>query len=157
MKDKLINAKVIYPTLGHTVLSTGQDIRRDENVEVVVHVGINASGHAWFEFSDTKWDGEKYYASGSLDIDGGKLVDYDGVGSLPTVVMDILRNEFGIDVTEVYADDRQPNEYKLFKYHVNGEVFNDWNDAREYIHSLGLNKEDNRAMFKSIQELCETT
>ena len=32
MRDKLINAKVIYPTLGHTVLTTGQDIHRDENV-----------------------------------------------------------------------------------------------------------------------------
>ena len=90
MKDKLINAKVIYPTLGHTVLTTGQDIHRDENVEVIVHVGTKASGHAWFEFHDTKWDGEKYYAEGGLEIDGGKLVDYDGVGSLPTVVMDIL-------------------------------------------------------------------
>ena len=153
MKDKLINAKVIYPTLGHTVLSTGQDIRRDENVEVVVHVAINASGHAWFEFLDAKWGGGKYYASGTLDIDGRKLVDYDGVGSLPTVVMDILCNEFCIDVTEVYDNDGQPNEYKVFRYHVNGEVFGDWNDAREYIHSLDLNKEDYRAMFKSIQEL----
>ena len=153
MTDKLINAKVIYPTLGHTVLSTGQDIHRDENVEVVVHVGINASGHAWFEFHDTKWHGEKYYASGSLDIEDGKLVDYDGVGSLPSVVMDILTKEFKVDVTEVYGNDGQPSEYKVFKYHVNGEVFDDWNDAREYIHSLDLNKEDNRAMFKSILEL----
>jgi len=47
MRDKLINAKVIYPTLGYTVLSTGQDKYRDENVEVVVHVGTTASGHAW--------------------------------------------------------------------------------------------------------------
>ena len=67
--------------------------------------------------------------------------------------MDILCNEFCIDVREVYDNDGQPNEYKVFRYHVNGEVFGDWNDAREYIHSLGLNKEDYRAMFKSIQEL----
>jgi len=153
MRDKLINAKVIYPTLGHTVLSTGQDIHRDENVEAVVHVGTKSSGHAWFELYDTKWHGEKYYAEGSLEIEDGKLVDYDGIGSLPTVVMDILTKEFCIDVTEVYADDGQPNEYKVFRYHVNGEVFGDWNDAREYIHSLDLNKEDNRAMFKSILEL----
>jgi hypothetical protein len=153
MKDKLINAKVIYPTLGHTVLSTGQDIHRDENVEAVVHVGTKSSGHAWFELYDTKWHGEKYYAEGSLEIEDGKLVDYDGIGSLPTVVMDILTKEFKVDVTEVYADDGQPNEYKVFKYHVHGEVFDDWNDAREYIHSLDLNKEDNRAMFKSILEL----
>jgi hypothetical protein len=134
MRDKLINAKVIYPTLGHTVLSTGQDIHRDEDVEVTVHVGTKASGHAWFEFHDTKWGGEKYYASGELEIEDGRLVGYDGVGSLPTVVMDILRDEFGIDVMEVYDNDGQPNEYTLFKYHVNGEAFDDWNDAREYIH-----------------------
>ena len=152
MKDKLINAKVIYPTLGHTVLTTGQDIHRDENVEVIVHVGTKASGHAWFEFHDTKWHGEKYYAEGTLDIHGGKLVDYDGVGSLPTAVMDIVCNEFGIDVTEVYDNDGQPNKYTLFKYRVGGKAFDDWNDAREYIHSLGLNKENNRAMFNSIQE-----
>ena len=152
MKDKLINAKVIYPTLAFTGLSTGQDIYRDEDVEVVVHVGTKSSGHAWFELYDTKWDGEKYYAEGSLEIEDGKLVDYDGVGSLPTVVMDILTNEFCIDVTEVYTDDRHPNWYRLFTYHVNGKVFGAWNDAREYIHSLDLNKEDNRAMFKSIRE-----
>ena len=67
--------------------------------------------------------------------------------------MDILTKEFKVDVTEVYDNDGQPNEYKVFRYHVNGEVFGDWNDAREYIHSLDLNKEDNRAMFKSILEL----
>ena len=153
MRDKLINAKVIYPTLGYTVLSTGQDKHRDENVEVVVHVGTTASGHAWFEFRDTKWHGEKYYAEGSLEIWDGRLVDYDGVGSLPTVVMDILRNEFGIDVSEIYHDDGQPNKYTLFRYHVNGKSFDDWNDAREHIHSLDLDKEANRAMFKSMQEL----
>lgn len=152
MKDKLINAKVIYPTLGYTVLSTGQDIHRDENVEVTIHVGTTASGHAWFEFHDTKWHGEKYYAEGTLEIDGGMLVDYDGVGSLPTAVMDIVCNEFGIDVTEVYDNDGQPNDYKLFKYRVGGKAFDDWNDAREYIHSLNLDRDANRAKFKEMQE-----
>ena len=153
MKDKLINAKVIYPTLGHTVLSTGQDIHRDENVEVIVHVGTKASGHAWFELHDTKWGGEKYYAEGSLEIEDDRLVDYDGVGSLPTVVTDILTNEFGIDVMELYDNDGQPNKYTLFKYRIDGKAFDDWNDAREYIHSLNLDREANRAKFNSIQEL----
>ena len=152
MKDKLINAKVIYPTLGHTVLTTGQDIHRDENVEVIVHVGTKASGHAWFEFHDTKWHGEKYYAEGTLEIDGGNLVDYDGVGSLPTVVMDILTNEFSIDVTEVYDNDGQPNDYKTFKYRIDGNAFDDWYDAFEYIHSLNLDRDATRAKFNSMQE-----
>ncbi len=152
MTDKLINAKVIYPTLGYTVDSTGQDIHRDENVEVIVHVGTKASGHAWFEFRDTKWHGEKYYAEGSLEIDGGQLVDYDGVGSLPTVVMDILTNEFRVDVTEVYDNDGQPNDYKVFKYRIDGKAFDDWDKCREYIHSLNLDRDANRAKFNSIQE-----
>jgi hypothetical protein len=152
MRDKLINAKVIYPTLGHTVLTTGQDIHRDENVEVIVHVGVRASGHSWFEFHDTNWHGERYYAEGTLEIDDGKLVDYDGVGSLPTVVMDILTKEFGIDVTEVYDKDGQPNDYKVFKYRVDGKAFDDWDDAYEYIHSLNLDRDANRAKFNSIQE-----
>ena len=151
MKDKQINAKVIYPTLGYTVDSTGQDIHRDENVEVVVHVGIRASGHAWFEFYDTATQ-EKYYCEGSLEIEDGKLVDYDGVGSLPTVVMDILTNEFNIDVTEVYDNDGQPNDYTLFKHHVDGKTFDTYADTMEYIHSLNLNRDDNRAKFKEIQE-----
>lgn len=151
MKDKQINAKVIYPTLGYTVLSTGQDVHRDENVEVVVHVGINASGHAWFEFYDTATE-EKYYCEGTLDIQGGKLVDYDGVGSLPTVVMDILTDEFNVDVMEVYDNDGQPNDYTLFKYHVDGKTFDTYADIMEYIHSLNLDRDTNRAKFKEIQE-----
>ena len=151
MKDKQINAKVIYSTLGYTVDSTGQDIHRDENVEVIIHVGTKASGHAWFEFYDTATK-EKYYCEGTLEIDGGSLVDYDGVGSLPTVVMDIVCNEFGIDVTEVYDNDGQPNDFNVFKYHVDGKSFDTYADTMEYIYSLNLDRDANRAKFNSIQE-----
>ena len=146
--NRQLNAKVMYPTLGHTVLTTGQDVYRDSDVEVIVHVGEHH-----YEFYDTATDGEKYYAEGSLDIQDGKLVDYDGVGSLPTVIMDILSNEWDIDVMEVYDNDGQPNKYTLFKYRIDGKAFDDWNDAREYIHSLNLDREANRAKFNSIQEL----
>ena len=114
MKDKLINAKVIFPTLGHTVLTTGKDVYRDSNVEVIVHVGTKASGYAYYEFYDVESGGEKYYAEGSLEIDGGILVGYDGVGSLPTVIMDILRDKLGVDVSECYDDDGQPNKYECY-------------------------------------------
>ena len=150
MKDKLINAKVIYPTLGYTVLTTGQDIHRDENVEVTIHVGTKASGHAWFELHDTEWHGEKYYAEGSLDIQDGKLVDYDGVGSLPTVIMDMLSNEWDIDVMEVYDNDGQPNKYTLFNYEVGDKVFECGRDAMDYVHSLNLDGDAHRAIMKSI-------
>jgi len=151
MTDRQVNAKVIYPTLGYTVLSTGQDIRRDENVEVIIHVGHRAHGRWWFEFYDTKTGGEAYYAEGELEVEDNKLVDYDGVGSLPTVVMDILTNEFGIDVSEVYADDGQSNEYEVFMYWVDGKSFHTLHDARQYIHSLKLDLDANRAKFKEIQ------
>ena len=150
MIDRQVNAKVIYPTLGYTVLSTGQDIRRDENVEVIVHVGHTAKGRSWFEFYDIETEGEAYHAEGVLEVEDGKLVGYDGVGELPTVVMDIARDEFGVDVSEVYYDDGQPNEYTLFKYWVDGKSFEEWNDAREYIHSLNLDRDANRAKFKEI-------
>jgi hypothetical protein len=120
MKRQL-NAKVMFPTLGYTVLTTGQDIRRDSNVEVIVHVGeyyrrdsnvevIVHVGEYYFELYDTATGGEKYYADGRLEITDGVLTDYDGVGSLPTVIMDMLRNEWDIDVSEVYDNDGQPNE-----------------------------------------------
>ena len=151
MQDRQLNAKVIYPTLGHTVLSTGQDIRRDENVEVIVHVGHGAHGMWWFEFYDTKTGGEAYYAEGELEVEEGKLVGYDGVGSLPTVVMDIARLWFGLDVSEVYYDDGQPNEYEVFMYWVDGKCFHTLHDTRQYTHSLKLDLDANRAKFKEIQ------
>ena len=151
MIDRQVNAKVIYPTLGYTVLSTGQDIRRDENVEVIVHVGSGAHGRWWFEFYDRKTEGEAYYAEGELDVQDNKLVDYDGVGELPTVVMDIARDKFGVDVSEVYHDDGQPNEYEMFMYWVDGKCFHTMHDARQYIHSLKLDLDANRAKFKEIE------
>jgi hypothetical protein len=151
MTNRQVNAKVIYPTLGYTVLSTGQDLRRDENVEVIAHVGHRAHGRWWFEFYDTKTEGEAYHAEGELEVEDNKLVGYDGVGELPTVVMDIARDKFGVDVSEVYYDDGQPNEYEVFMYWVDGKCFHTFHDARQYIHSLKLDLDANRAKFKEIQ------
>jgi len=151
MTDRQVNAKVIYPTLGYTVLSTGQDIRRDENVEVIIHVGGRAHGMWWFELYDIESEGEVYHADGELEVEDNKLVGYDGVGSLPTVVMDIARDKFGLDVSEVYADDGQPNEYEVFMYWVDGKSFHTWGEARQYIHSLNLDRDASRAKFKEIR------
>ena len=146
MKRQL-NAKVMFPTLGYTVLSTGQDIRRDSNVEVIVHVGEH-----YFELYDTATGGERYYADGQLEITDGVLTDYDGVGSLPTVIMDMLHNEWDIEVREVYHNDGQPNKYTLFNYNVNDKVFECGSDAMDYVHSLGLDKDAHRAMMRSIMK-----
>ena len=146
MKRQL-NAKVMYPTLGHTVLTTGQDIRRDRDVEVIVHVGED-----YYEFYDTATGGERYYAEGNLEIIDGVLTDYDGVGSLPTVIMDMLSNEWDIDVLELYDNDGQPNKYTLFNYEVGDKVFECGSDAMDYVHSLNLDKEAHRAMMRSIMK-----
>jgi hypothetical protein len=151
MKDRQVNAKVTFPTLGVTVLTTGQDIRRDENVEAIVHVGVNASGHKWFELYDTDTDGEKYHADGVLVTKDGKLFDYDGVGVLPNVVMDILRDEFGFDVDDDYDGDAPTLDYTLFKYWVDGKSFEHWNAVHEYIWSLDLGKEASRNKFTEIE------
>lgn len=142
-----LNAKVIYPTLGHTVLSTGQDVYRDSNVEVIVHVGEDC-----YEFYDVATGGEKYYAEGSLEIVDGKLTDYDGVGSLPTVIMHMLYNEWHIDVEDVYDNDGQPNKYTLFNYEVGDKVFECGRDAMDYVDSLNLDKDAHRAMMRSIMK-----
>ena len=146
MKRQL-NAKVMFPTLGYTVLTTGQDIRRDSDVEVIVHVGEDH-----YELYDTATGGERYYASGQLEITDGVLTDYDGVGSLPTVITDMLYNEWDIDVLELYHNDGQPNKYTLFNYKVNDKVFECGSDAMDYVHSLGLDKDAHRAMMRSIMK-----
>ena len=87
-----------------------------------------------------------------LDIEKGKLVDYDGVGSLPTVIMDILFKELNVDVTEIYYEDGQPNDYKVFKYRIDDRAFDDWDKCREYIHSLNLDRDANRAKFHTIEQ-----
>ena len=52
----------------------------------------------------------------------------------------------------MYDKDGQPHEYKTFKYRIDGKAFHDWNDAREYIHSLNLDRDANRAKFNSMQQ-----
>ena len=51
----------------------------------------------------------------------------------------------------MYYDDGQPNDYEVFMYWVDGKSFHTWHDAREYIHSLNLDRDANRAKFKEIE------
>ena len=65
-------------------------------------------------------------------------------------VMDMLSNEWDIDVMEVYDNDGQPNKYTLFNYEVGDKIFEDGRDAMDYIHSLNLDSDAFRAMMQSI-------
>lgn len=65
-------------------------------------VGINDDGTGYFELSDTHTGGLTYYATGCLIFEGKKLIDYDGVFSLPNLITDKLA-EIGYDVS--YATD----------------------------------------------------
>ena len=49
---------------------------------------------------DEESGGDEWYAEGGLEIDGMTITGYDGVFSLPTVVIDKLK-EWGYDCSEV--------------------------------------------------------
>lgn len=141
---KQLNAKVTLPTLGETVLTTGQDIRRDSNVRCNIHVGCNERGYYWFELYSLD---ERYHAEGRLDINDGKLEDYDGIGELPNIIMDILMDEWGID-----CRGHEPTEldYTLFTYRINDKEFDSGRDAMDYLATLNLDRSAYRAAMKSI-------
>lgn len=145
MKNQL-NAKVTLPTLGETVLTTGQDIRRDSNVPCNIHIGCNERGYYWFEMYSLD---ERYHAEGMLDINDGKLEDYDGVGELPNIIMDILMDEWSVDCHEC---GHEPTEidYTLFQYKVLDKVFDCGREAMDYLSTLDLDGESRRAIMKSI-------
>jgi hypothetical protein len=72
----------------------------EDNIELEVTVGIRKDGGGWFEFADIKSGGNEWYAEGSLEIEGKEVLGYDGVFSLPSFVIDKLK-EWGYDVSEV--------------------------------------------------------
>lgn len=69
-------------------------------VELDCIIGINSDTYGWFEFYDTRTEGENWYAEGSLEIQDRKIVGYDGVFELPVCITDKLQ-ELGFDVKEV--------------------------------------------------------
>jgi hypothetical protein len=76
-------------------------IKKENDVEVEVTVGINSPDYGWFEIYDVKTEGEEWHAEGGLWIDGNKtILDYDGVFSLPLSVINKLK-EMGYNTSEI--------------------------------------------------------
>lgn len=75
-------------------------LKQEENVTLEVTVGINSEDYGWFEVYDEQSGGDDWYAEGSLQIEGKSIIGYDGVFSLPNVVIDKLK-EWGYDCSEI--------------------------------------------------------
>ena len=76
-------------------------LRKQNDVELDVSVRVNDSDqYGSFEIYDIETGGEDWYAEGGLWFEGNKVVDYDGVFSLPIPVINKLK-EWGYDVSEV--------------------------------------------------------
>lgn len=73
-------------------------VRAPEQVKIDVTVGIHENGNmGYFELYDVETGGDDWYAGGGLWFNGNKLVEYDGVSSLPHVVEEKLK-EWGYQI-----------------------------------------------------------
>lgn len=75
-------------------------VNSENNVKLKVTVGIKSENYGWFEFYDVESGGNKWYAEGSLQIEGKSIVGYDGVFCLSQPVIDKLK-EWGYNTDEV--------------------------------------------------------
>jgi hypothetical protein len=75
-------------------------VKKENDILLEVTVGISSDEYGFFEIYDVESGGEEWYAEGSLQIEEKAIMGYDGVFSLPTVVLDKLV-EWGYDVSEV--------------------------------------------------------
>lgn len=73
-------------------------VRSQKDVKLEITVGIHDGGETgFFELYDEETGGETWYASGCLWFNGNKLVEYDGVFSLPFVVEEKVK-EWGYEI-----------------------------------------------------------
>lgn len=85
-------------------LQTRQGIQYENSFGIVdkfddVHMHYTVRLHTNSSFEIMSED-EEHYAEGSLGIENGELLDYDGVFCLPAEILYMLRRE-GIDVAEM--------------------------------------------------------
>ena len=73
----------------------------EPRVKRIMSFSVGIDGHkGWFEMYDEESGGEDFYASGGLWFTNNRLVDYDGVFSLPDEILDKL-DEAGYDVDDI--------------------------------------------------------
>lgn len=93
--DNIQKFKAILPLSLETSYGV---IRKEDKVNLDVTVAVNDGGETgYFELYDTNTGGDKWYASGGLWFNGNKLVEYDGVFSLPLIVEEKLK-EWGYEI-----------------------------------------------------------
>ena len=73
-------------------------IDSERGVEVEFSIELDED-YGSFEICDIESGGEDWYAEGGLWFEDNTLIDYDGVGELPTEIINKLK-ELGIDVSE---------------------------------------------------------
>jgi len=88
-------------TTEHLTLENSFGIIR-ENAEVKLNctVGIKDHTYGWFEVFDEETGGQDWHAEGGLWFDNWEVTDYDGVFSLPSGVIELLK-ENGYNTEEV--------------------------------------------------------
>ena len=81
--------------------SFGSTKPKTRNMGFKVELPEEAPGQGWFEMWDVETKGNRAYGSGGLWFNRVKeLVDYDGVSSLSSVIMDMIE-EAGFDVEDM--------------------------------------------------------
>lgn len=82
----------------HLSLGNSFGTIKEAEVKLQVTIGIKDESYGWFEMYDIETSGGEWYAEGGLWFRDKKLVDYDGVYSLPKSIFDCLR-ENGFDTS----------------------------------------------------------
>ena len=88
-------------TLPHVAMTTAYDVdtARAVNVEMdtTVEIDPNHSYGGWYETYDLETGGDRFYASGVLEVyfdeDGPRLTGYDGCFELPEYITDALEEK----------------------------------------------------------------
>ena len=75
-------------------------IREQKEVKLNCTLGIKDSTYGWFEIYDEESGGDDWHAEGGLWFNNKDVTDYDGVFSLPSGVLELLK-ENGYNTEEV--------------------------------------------------------
>ena len=75
-------------------------IREQKEVKLNCTLGIKNDCYGWFEIYDEESGGDDWHAEGGLWFDNKEVTDYDGVFSLPSGVLELLK-ENGYNTEEV--------------------------------------------------------
>ena len=78
----------------------GTAVKKQENVELEVTIGIRDDESGWFELHDEESGGDEWYAEGEFEFDGMAVTAFEGVFALPQCIINKLK-EMGFDTSNV--------------------------------------------------------